>query len=393
MREAVIVEGVRTAVGKAKRGTTRNARPDEMFATVIQELLQRTEGKLKPEDVEDVVVGCAMPEASQGLNIARQVALRAGLPVSTAGQTINRFCSSGLQSIAQSAYQIMAGDAEVIIAGGMESMSAVPMTGYRIAPNPWLAENAPEVYMNMGLTAEHVSEEFGVTRQDQDEYSYYSHMKAAQAWAEDRFGGQIVPFEVEEVSYEDGSRKADCFTLIKDEHMRPDTTLEGLAKLKPVFKNSGTVTAGNSSPLSDGAAAVIIMSLEKAEALGLKPRLKFRNFAVAGVRPEIMGVGPVEAVPKVLKNAGISLNDLDLIELNEAFASQAVAVARTLEFDMDKLNVNGGAVALGHPLGCTGAKLTVQLLYEMERRDAELGMVTMCVGGGMGAAGIFERVS
>jgi len=393
MREAVIVEGVRTAVGKAKRGTTRNARPDEMFATVIQELLQRTEGKLKPEDVEDVVVGCAMPEASQGLNIARQVALRAGLPVSTAGQTINRFCSSGLQSIAQSAYQIMAGDAEVIIAGGMESMSAVPMTGYRIAPNPWLAENAPEVYMNMGLTAEHVSEEFGVTREDQDEYSYHSHMKAAQAWAEDRFGGQIVPFEVEEVSYEDGSRKADCFTLIKDEHMRPDTTLEGLAKLKPVFKNSGTVTAGNSSPLSDGAAAVIIMSLEKAEALGLKPRLKFRNFAVAGVRPEIMGVGPVEAVPKVLKNAGISLNDLDLIELNEAFASQAVAVARTLEFDMDKLNVNGGAVALGHPLGCTGAKLTVQLLYEMERRDAELGMVTMCVGGGMGAAGIFERVS
>jgi acetyl-CoA acyltransferase len=286
----------------------------------------------------------------------------------------------------------MAGDADVIIAGGMESMSAVPMTGFRISPNPWLAENNPEVYMSMGLTAEHVSEEFGVTRQDQDEYSYHSHRKAGEAWASGRFDGQIVPFEVEEVSYEEGDRKVDCFTLDRDEHMRPDTTVEGLAKLKPVFKNNGTVTAGNSSPLSDGAAGVIVMSREKAEELGLKPRLKFRNFAVAGVRPEIMGVGPVEAVPKVLKNAGISLNDLDLVELNEAFASQAVAVARTLEFDMDKLNVNGGAVALGHPLGCTGAKLTVQLMHEMEHSDANLGMVTMCIGGGMGAAGIFERV-
>jgi acetyl-CoA acyltransferase len=393
MREAVIVEGVRTAVGKAKRGTTRNARPDEMMAAVIRELMKRTEGKLKPEDVEDLIVGCAMPEASQGLNIARQVVIRAGLPVSVAGQTVNRFCSSGLQSIAQAAYQIIAGDADVIIAGGMESMSAVPMTGFRISPNPWLAENNPEVYMNMGLTAEHVSEEFGVSRQDQDEFSYHSHRKAAEAWTEDRFAGQMVPFEVEEVSVIDGERHADRFMLDRDEHMRPDTTVEGLAKLKPVFKNNGTVTAGNSSPLSDGAAGVIVMSREKAEALGLTPRLKFRNFAVAGVRPEIMGVGPIEAVPKVMKHAGITINDLDLIELNEAFAAQAVAVSRHLEFDMDRLNVNGGAVALGHPLGCTGAKLTVQLMYEMERRDAHLGMVTMCIGGGMGAAGVFERVS
>lgn len=393
MREAVIVEGVRTAVGKAKRGTTRNARPDEMMASVIQELMRRTDGKLDPAEIEDVIVGCAMPEASQGLNIARQVVIRSGLPVNVSGQTVNRFCSSGLQTIAQAAYQIMAGDAEVIIAGGMESMSAVPMTGFRIAPNPWLAENNPNVYMNMGLTAEHVSEEFGVSRQDQDEFSYHSHMKAAQAWAEDRFAGQMVPFEVEEVSYVDGKRVSETFTLNQDEHMRPETTVEGLAKLKPVFKNGGTVTAGNSSPLSDGAAGVLIMSREKAESLGLTPRLKFRNFAVAGVRPEIMGVGPIEAVPKVLKNAGISLSDIDLIELNEAFAAQAVAVSRHLEFDMDRLNVNGGAVALGHPLGCTGAKLTVQLMYEMERRNAQIGMVTMCIGGGMGAAGIFERVN
>jgi acetyl-CoA acyltransferase len=321
------------------------------------------------------------------------VALRAGLPVSVAGQTVNRFCSSGLQTIAHAAYQIMAGDAEVIIAGGMESMSQVPMTGFRISPNPWLAENNPEVYMGMGLTAEHVADEFEVTREAQDEFSYLSHMNAAKAWSEDRFAGQIVPFEVEEVSYLDGERRTERFMLDRDEHMRPDTTVEGLAKLKPVFKNNGTVTAGNSSPLSDGAAGVIVMSREKAEALGLKPRLKFRNFAVAGVRPEIMGVGPIEAVPKVLKNAGVSPSDLELIELNEAFASQAVAVSRELGFDMEKLNVNGGAVALGHPLGCTGAKLTVQLMHEMERRDANLGMVTMCIGGGMGAAGIFERVS
>ncbi len=391
--EAVIVEGVRTAVGKAKKGTTRNARPDEMMATVIGELMRRTEGALKPEEVDDVEIGCAMPEASQGLNIARQVALRAGLPVSVPGMTINRFCSSGLQSIASAAYRIMAGDAEVIIAGGMESMSLVPMTGFRISPNPVMAQTEPEVYMTMGLTAEHVSEEYHITRPMQDEFSLHSHQKAVAAWDENRFGGQIVPVEVEEVWVEGGQRQSKTITLARDEHMRADTSLEGLAKLSPVFMQGGTVTAGNSSPLSDGAAGVIVMSREKAESLGLKPRLKFRNFAVAGVRPEMMGIGPVEAIPKVLKLAGIAQDDLELIELNEAFAAQAYAVVRELELNEEILNVNGGAIALGHPLGCTGAKLTVQLMNEMERRNVTLGMVTMCIGGGMGAAGIFERVS
>lgn len=392
MREAVIVEGVRTAVGRAKRGTTRNVRADEMMATVISELLRRTDGALDPAAVDDVIVGCAFPEGSQGLNIARQVLLRAGLPVSVPGQTINRFCSSGLQAIATAAYRIMAGDADVIIAGGMETMSLVPMTGFRISPNPYLAAHNPNVYMGMGLTAEHVAEEFSISRADQDVFAYHSHMKAVKAWEEGRFAGQIVPYEFEEVWYENGERKSKTVVFEKDEHMRPDTTIEALSKLKPSFKPNGTVTAGNSSPLSDGAAGVIIMAREKAEALGLKPRLKFRNFAVAGVRPEIMGIGPVEAIPKVLKLAGMSLNDLDLIELNEAFAAQSLAVIRALNLDTEKLNVNGGAIALGHPLGCTGAKLTVQLMYELERRDAHLGMVTMCIGGGMGAAGIFERI-
>jgi acetyl-CoA acyltransferase len=392
MREAVIVAGVRTAVGRSKKGVSRNARPDEMMAAVICELVRRVDGALRPEEIEDVIVGCAMPEGAQGLNIARQVALRAGLPVSVPAQTVNRFCSSGLQTIATAAYQIMAGDADAILAGGMESMSAVPMTGFRISPNPALAESQPEVYMSMGLTAEHVAEEYGVSRQMQDEYAYHSHRKAAAAWEAGRFAEQIIPIPVEEVWVEDGQRKTQTFLLDRDEHLRPDTTLEGLAKLKPVFKNGGTVTAGNSSPLSDGAAAVIVMSREKAEAAGLQPRLKFRHFAVGGVRPEIMGVGPIEAVPKALHKGGLSLEDIDLIELNEAFASQAAAVARELGFDPERLNVNGGAIALGHPLGCTGAKLTVQLMHEMERRESALGMVTMCIGGGMGAAGIFERV-
>jgi acetyl-CoA acyltransferase len=391
MSEAVIVEGVRTAVGKAKRGSTRNARPEDMMACVIRELMRRTEGAVKPEEIEDVIVGCAMPEGVQGLNIARQVAILGGLPDSVPGQTVNRFCSSGLQTIATAAYRIMAGDADCIIAGGMESMSMVPMTGFRISPNPTLAVEEPEVYMGMGLTAEHVAEEYEITREMQDRYAYDSHMKAAKAWEEKRFDGQIVPVEFEEVSFRDGERVAERVVLNRDEHMRPDTTLEGLAKLKPVFKANGTVTAGNSSPLSDGAAGVIIMSREKAEALGLKPRLIFRHFAVAGVRPEVMGIGPVEAIPKALNKAGISKDDLDLIELNEAFASQAYAVCRELDLPMDRLNVNGGAIALGHPLGCTGAKLTVQLMHEMARRHGHLGMVTMCIGGGMGAAGIFER--
>src|SRR5574341_1884412 len=389
MREAVIVEGVRTGIGRAKKGTTRNVRADEMMAMVIAELMRRTEGALKPEEVEDVIVGCAMPEASQGLNIGRVVALRAGLPVDVPAMTVNRFCSSGLQTIATAAYRIMAGDAEVIIAGGMETMSLVPMTGNRISPNPYMAEHDPAVYMSMGLTAEHVAEEFNITRAAQDEYSYHSHMKAA-AWNESRFASQIVPYEFEEVWYEDGERKTKKMALNKDEHMRPDTTIEGLAKLKPVFKPDGTVTAGNSSPLSDGAAGVIVMSREKAESLGLKPRLKFRNFAVAGVRPEIMGVGPIKAIPKALNLAKMTKDDLDVIELNEAFASQAYAIVRDVGLNEETVNVNGGAVALGHPLGCTGAKLTVQLMHEMERSDLNLGMVTMCIGGGMGAAGIFE---
>jgi acetyl-CoA acyltransferase len=393
MQEAVIVEGVRTAVGRSKRGTTRNARADEMMAAVIRKLLRRTEGALDPAEVDDVVVGCAFPEGSQGLNPARQVLIRAGLPVSVPGQTINRFCSSGLQAIAEAAYHIMAGDADVIIAGGMETMSLVPMTGFRISPNPHLAQHDPNVYMGMGLTAEHVADEYGISREDQDMFAYHSHMKAVKAWEEGRFAGQVVPFEFDEVSYENGERVVKKVVFDRDEHMRPDTTPEALAKLKPVFKVNGTVTPGNSSPLSDGAAGVIVMSRQKAEALGLKPRLKFRHFAVAGVRPDIMGIGPIEAIPKVLRLAGMGQSDMELIELNEAFAAQSLAVIRTLNLDTDRLNVNGGAIALGHPLGCTGAKLTVQLMYEMERRGAQLGMVTMCIGGGMGAAGIFERVS
>ena len=325
MREAVIVEGVRTAVGRAKKGTTRNARAEDMMATVIQELLARTE--IDPMEIEDVIVGCAMPEASQGLNIARQVVLRSGLPVDVPGQTVNRFCSSGLQTIASAAYRIMAGDADAIIAGGMETMSLVPMTGYRISPNPYLTNEQPEVYMGMGLTAEHVADEFGISREAQDEFSVWSHAKAVEAWEAGRFDDQIVDFTFEEMWVEGSEAIRETVTLNRDEHMRPGTSMEGLARLKPVFKNKGTVTAGNASPLSDGAAGVLIMSRERAEALGLTPRLKFRNFAVAGVRPEIMGVGPVEAVPKVMKKAGITLDDIDVIELNEAFASQAVAVA------------------------------------------------------------------
>ncbi|NDJ36832.1 MAG: thiolase family protein [Chloroflexi bacterium] len=392
MPEAVIVEGIRTPVGKAKRGTTRNARPEEMMADVIRELMRRVDGAFDPAEIDDIALGCAMPEGAQGLNIGRQVGLIAGLPVEVPGQTINRFCSSGLQAIASASYKIMAGDADIIIAGGMESMSAVPMTGFRIAPNPTLAQNGPEVYMSMGLTAEHVSDEFGVSRAAQDEFALLSHQKAVAAWEAGRFEGQILPYEFEEVWYENGERHSKTLVLDRDEHMRPDTTLEKLAKLKPVFRAGGTVTAGNSSPLSDGAAGVIVMSRERAEALGLTPRLVFKGFSVAGVRPEIMGVGPARAIPKLMDRKGMTLDDIDLIEFNEAFAAQAVAVVREVEMDMEKVNVNGGAIALGHPLGCTGAKLTVQLMYEMERRDVTTGMVTMCIGGGMGAAGVFERV-
>ena len=392
MREAVIVAGVRTAVGRSNKGTTRTARSEEMMAAVIHELMRRVEGAIAPADIDDVIIGCAFPESVQGLNVARVIALRAGLPVTTPGQTVNRFCSSGLQTIADAAYRIMAGDMDIAIAGGIETMSLVPMTGYHISPNPYLAGNDPNVYMNMGLTAEHVAQEYAVTRRDQDEFAYHSQMKAAAAWGENRFREQIVPYEFEEITYKDGEVVRKTVVFDRDEHLRPDTTVEGLAKLKPAFKPDGTVTPGNSSPLSDGAAGVIIMARERAEALGLTPRLRFRHFAVAGVRPEVMGIGPVEAIPKALKLAGMAQNAIELIELNEAFAAQSVAVVRTLGLNPDLINVNGGAIALGHPLGCTGAKLTVQLMYELERRGAALGMVSMCIGGGMGAAGIFERV-
>lgn len=391
-REAVIVAGSRTAVGRAKKGTTRNTRSDEMAATVIQDILERVEG-LDPAEIDDVLIGCAMPEGVQGLNMARNIALRAGLPDSVPAATINRFCSSGLQTIAMAAERIIANGADVILAGGAETMSMVPMTGFRVSPNPWLVENNPEAYMGMGLTAERVAEEFEVSRQAQDEFALHSHKKAARAQDEGRFDNQIVPIEITETTPGEEGPQTRTFTFEEDEHVRRDTSLEILAKLRPVFQQGGTVTAGNSSPLSDGAAAVLLMERSKAEALGLKPLLRFVGFSVAGVPPEIMGIGPTKAVPKVMERTGMSLDDIDFIEFNEAFAAQAVAVIRELGFDMEKVNVDGGAIALGHPLGATGAKLTVQLMDELLRNDAQFGLVTMCVGGGMGAAGIFENVS
>ncbi len=394
MREAVIVAASRTAVGKSSKGSTRNQRSDEMAATVIQELLRQTEGKLRPEEIDDVFLGCAMPEGSQGLNTARVIALRAGLPVDVPAQTVNRFCSSGLQTIASAAERIIAGGAETVVAGGVETMSLVPMTGFRISPNPYMAAEQPEVYMNMGLTAERVADEFEVSRQAQDEFALRSHQRAVAATEAGKFKEEIVPVVFEEVSAgENGSQKRREITFEVDEHLRADTTLEGLAKLRPVFKESGTVTAGNASPLSDGAAGVIVMERDTAEKKGLTPLLRFLGFGVAGVPPEIMGIGPVKAVPKALARTGLVLDEIDLIELNEAFAAQALAVIRELEIPPEKVNVNGGAISLGHPLGCTGAKLTVQLLPELRRREGRYGMVTMCIGGGQGAAGVFERLN
>jgi len=394
MREAVIVAAARTAVGKAKKGVTRNARADEMAALVVREVLDQTDGKLDPAEIDDVVIGCAMPEGSQGLNFARVIALRAGLPVDVAGQTVNRFCASGLQTIAAAAERIIANGADIIIAGGAESMSQVPMSGFRISPNPYMAEYNPNVYMSMGLTAERVADEFNVSREDMDVFAASSHQKAAQAVDSGIFSSEIVPFEITETYYDDaGERISETIILDQDEHLRRETTPEGLAKLKPAFKQNGRVTAGNSSPLSDGAAAVIVMEAGKAAALGLKPLARFVGFNVAGVRPEIMGVGPIAAIPKLLKRTGISLDEIDLFELNEAFASQALAVIRHLEMNPERVNVNGGAIALGHPLGATGSKLTVQLVNEMGRRSSKYGMVTMCIGGGMGAAGIFENLN
>lgn len=393
MREAVIVAAARTAVGKAKRGTTRNVRSDDMAAAVIKTLIEQTQGKLDPALIDDVVIGCAMPEGAQGLNFARSIGVLADLPVDVPAQTVNRFCASGLQTIASSAERIIANGADIIIAGGAETMSLVPMTGFHLSPNPTLAQENPEVYMGMGLTAERVATEFGVSREDQDAFAYESHQRAAKAMGAGIFAEEIVPIEFTEVEFVDGQRVERHIVFDRDEHLRPDTTVEGLAKLKPVFKNGGSVTAGNSSPLSDGAAGVLIMEAQTAAKLGLTPLARFVGFNVAGVAPEIMGVGPIKAVPRVLARTGLSLNDIDLIELNEAFASQSLAVIRDLELDPEMVNVNGGAIALGHPLGCTGSKLTVQLINEMKRRNSKYGMVTMCIGGGQGAAGIFENLN
>lgn len=391
MREAVIVSAARTAIGKAPRGKLRTYRPEDMAATVVTAALKRA-GGLKPEEVEDVIVGCALPEGEQGLNMGRVIALRAGLPYTVPAMTVNRFCSSGLQTIALVAQQIITGWGNCIIAGGAESMSMVPMVGFHFAPDPWMALEYPGVYLGMGLTAENVAREYNVTRQDQDQFSLRSHQRAIAAQDAGKFKDEIVPLEVTVVEKPDGSVRTLKYTFDADEGPRRDTTLDALANLKPAFAQGGTVTAGNSSQTSDGAAAVIVMERERAESMGLKPLVRMVSFAVAGVRPEVMGIGPIAAIPKALKIAGLKLDDIGVIELNEAFAAQAIAVIRGLEMDEERVNVNGGAVALGHPLGATGAKLTVQLINEMKRRQVQFGMVSMCIGGGMGAAGIFENV-
>jgi acetyl-CoA acyltransferase len=392
MRDAVIVSIARTAVGKAPRGTLRATRPDDMAAAAIQEILRRAPA-LDPQEVEDVILGCAMPEAEQGNNVARVASLRAGLPVTCSAMTINRFCSSGLQAIALAAERIRAGSSDVIIAGGTETMSMIPMGGFHFSPNPYLLEHYPDSYLNMGLTAENLARKYQITRQQQDEFALRSHHRALAAIDACRFKEEVVPLEVVEVSL-NGKDKPQRRKIIfnTDEGPRRDTSLEALAKLQPAFHARGTVTAGNASQMSDGAAAAVVMSLDRARALDLKPLARFVSFATAGCPPEEMGVGPVYAIPKALKLAGRKLADIDLIELNEAFAAQALSVIKLAELDLEKTNVNGGAIALGHPLGCTGAKLTATLLGELKRRNARYGMVTMCVGGGMGAAGIFENL-
>jgi acetyl-CoA acyltransferase len=387
MQEAVVVDCLRTAIGKAPRGTLKNVRPDDLAANVIRALLDRYP-QVPRDEIDDVILGCAMPEAESGMNMARIAALRAGVPDIVPAMTINRFCSSGLQSIAMAADRIRAGGANIIIAGGSESMSLLPKAGHKFAPNPALVDERPEVYMAMGLTAERLQKKYGVSREDQDAFALRSHRNALRAQQNGNFDREIVPVDVETKSTNGASKVA--FT--RDEGPRADTTMEALAKLKPVFHAAGTVTAGNSSQTSDGAAAALVMSERRARELGLKPRARIVSFAAGGVPPEIMGMGPVVAIPKALVMAGLKVEDIDVIELNEAFAVQALAVARQSGLDVEKVNVNGGAIALGHPLGCTGAKLTATLLGEMERRGARYGMVTMCVGGGQGAAGIFERI-
>ena len=391
MSSPVIVSAVRTAVGKAPKGMLSATRPDDLAAVAMRAAIERVPG-LKPEDVDDIYIGCAMPEAEQGMNVARLAAFRAGIPYTVPAMTLNRFCSSGLQSISFAADRINSGAAHCIGAGGTESMSMIPMGGHKVAPNPALIESYPETYLSMGLTAENLAHDFKIGREEQDAFALESHRRALAAMEAGRFRDEIVPFPVHQVILEDSRRVSRDLVFDGDEGPRRDTSMDALAKLRPAFNPNGTVTAGNASQMSDGAAAVVVMSEEKARALGIRPLARFLTFAIAGVRPEIMGIGPVEAIPKALRQAGLKLSDIDLIELNEAFAVQALAVIREVGLDPARVNVNGGAIALGHPLGCTGSKLTTTLLYEMQRRRAKYGMVTMCVGGGMGAAGIFERL-
>jgi acetyl-CoA acyltransferase len=395
MREAVIVSAVRTAVGKAPKGTLRTSRPDDLAAATIREAIARAKG-LDVKEIEDVILGCATPEAESGMNVARIASLRAGLPVETSAMTINRFCSSGLQAIALAAERIMSGQAHVIVAGGTESMSLIPMGGNKVSPNPWLMDHYPDAYLGMGLTAENLAKKYGITREMADEFSLRSHKNAIAAIAAGKFKDEIVPVEVNltEIPANNGNRpKTTKFIYDTDEGPRADTSMEALAKLKPAFHARGTVTAGNSSQTSDGAAAAVVMSAERARELKIEPMAKFLAFATAGVPPEEMGIGPAYAIPKALKLAGLRLEDIDVFELNEAFAAQALAVIKLAGIDPNRVNPNGGAIALGHPLGCTGAKLTASILRELELRTERYGIVTMCVGGGMGAAGILERVA
>jgi acetyl-CoA acyltransferase len=402
MPEAVIVSSIRTPVGRAYKGSLRFTRPDDLAGLVIKEAIARVPG-LDPKDVDDVILGCAMPEAEQGMNVARIAALRAGLPVETSAMTINRFCSSGLQAIALAAERIRSGSAEIIVAGGTESMSLVPMGGNKISPNPWLVDNSPDTYINMGLGTENIARKFGVTREQADQFAAESHKKAIAAIAAGNFKDETIPVEVKITSLPNGNGASSkpksapkpatqTFIFDTEELPRAETSLEVLAKLKPAFHAKGSVTAGNSSPLSDGAAATVIMSDARAKSMGLKPLVRFVTYTTAGVRPEEFGIGPVFAIPKALKLAGLSLNDIAVIELNEAFAAQSLCVIQQAGLDASRVNPNGGAIALGHPLGCTGAKLTATIIRDLQRKNARYGMVTMCIGGGMGAAGIFERM-
>ena len=392
MREVVIASSVRTPVGKAFKGTLRSTRPDELAAVAITGVLERVP-QVERKEIEDVILGCAMPEAEQGMNVARIASLRAGLPVEVSAMTINRFCSSGLQAIAMAAERIMAGGADVILAGGVESMTMIPMGGHKVSPNPWLVDHYPDAYLSMGLTTERLAKRFGITREQADEFSLRSHKNAIAAIQAGKFDDETVPVPVSFTTPNGAKPKRMEITFKVDEGPRADTSMEVLASLKPAFHARGTVTAGNSSQMSDGAAAAVVMSAERARALGIKPLARYISFATAGYKPEEMGVGPVYAIPKALKMAGLQLSQMDVIELNEAFAAQSLSVIKEAELDLNRVNVNGGAIALGHPLGCTGAKLTASIIRELKRRNGRYGLVTMCVGGGMGAAGIFENIS